>query len=69
MADVSDVAEIFLACSVLNPQALHPFFELRCELDENEFQQYDTRLSARNVNAMRRANSTIARAVVLALAG
>ena len=66
-ADVRDVTEVFLACHVLDPQHKHAFFELRCELTEAEFKQYDKRLQGRNLDAMRPADATAARAMLLGL--
>ena len=58
---------MFLACHVLDPQHKHPFFELTCELDEDEFKQYDKRLKGRNLDAMRPSDATAARAMLLGL--
>jgi len=66
-ADVREVTEIFLACNVLDPRYNHAFHELRCELDEDEFKQYDKRLRGRNLDAMRPAEPAAARATLLGL--
>jgi hypothetical protein len=66
-ADVREVTQVFLACHVLDPQHKHAFFELTCELDEDEFKQYDKRLKGRNLDAMRPTDATAARAMLLGL--
>ena len=66
-ADVREVTELFLACYVLDPRYKHPFFELRCDLDEDEFKQYDKRLQGRTPDAIQPDDATAARAMLLGL--
>jgi hypothetical protein len=66
-ADVPQVAEIFLACSILDPQPQHPFSELQADLDKIDFAHLDERLIAQNLPAMRPPDPAAARAVLLAL--
>jgi hypothetical protein len=62
---VREVAEVFLACHVVEPQFSYAFQELRCEIDEDRFKRYKHRLSRRNLEAITPADATAARAVLL----
>ena len=60
-----ELAKIFLACHVIEPQFKNPFRELRCELDENSYNRYRACLSRRDVEALTPADATAARAFLL----
>ncbi len=60
-----ELAKIFLACHVIEPQFNSPFRELRCELDENSYNRYQACLSRRDVEALMPADATAARAFLL----
>ncbi len=64
---VREVAEVFLACHVVEPQFSYAFQELRCEIDEDLFKRYKHRLSRRNLEAITPADATAARAVLLGI--
>jgi len=66
-ADIREVTEVFLACHALRPDHKHAFYELRCEMTEEEFQSYEKRLRARDLDAIRPADATAARAMLLGL--
>jgi len=66
-ADVVEVTEIYLACHALRPDHKHAFFEVRCEMTEEEFQSYEKRLRARDLDAIRPPDATAARAMLLGL--
>ena len=60
-----ELAKIFLACHVIEPQFQSPFRELRCELDENSYNRYQACLSRRDVEALMPADAAAARAFLL----
>ena len=60
-----ELAKIFLACHVIEPQFNSPFRELRCELDENSYNRYQACLSRRDVEALTPADPAAARAFLL----
>jgi hypothetical protein len=66
-ADVREVTRIFLACHAIDPTHKHAFFELRCDLTEDEFKQYVNRLKGRNLKAIRPTDAAEARALLLGL--
>jgi len=66
-ADVTEVTEVYLACHTLRPDHKHAFFELRCEMTQEEFQSYEKRLAARDLDAIRPPDATAARAMLLGL--
>ena len=57
---VREVAEVFLACHVVEPQFSYAFQELRCEIDEDLFKRYKHRMSRRNLEAITPADATAA---------
>ncbi len=61
----SELAKIFLACHVIEPQFKCAFRELRCELDENSYNRYRACLSRREVDELTPADATAARAFLL----
>jgi hypothetical protein len=64
--DVHEVAVIFLASYVLEPDLLDPFEELQCELDEHEFEQFSGRLVRRRLEEPDPAmDESAARAILL----
>jgi len=66
-ADVVEVTEVYLACHALRPDHKHAFFEVRCEMTEEEFQSYEKRLRARDLDAIRPPDPTAARTMLLGL--
>jgi len=66
-ADDRDVADVFLACDVLDPQHKNPFFELRSEMDDDEWKAYSRRLEGRNLTATRPADASAALALLVGL--
>ena len=66
-ADVTAVAEVFLACHAIEPQFEYPFQELRCEIHADLWKRYKDRLSRRDLAAITPPSATAARAVLLAL--
>ena len=66
-ADYRDVAELLLACHVLNPQHKQAFSEVRCEMDDDEWKAYARRLEGRNYTAITPADAPAARAVLLGI--
>jgi len=66
-ADVREVTEVYLACHALRPDHKHAFFELRCEMTAEEFQSYEKRLAARDLDAFRPPDAPAARTMLLGL--
>jgi len=66
-ADVVEVTEVYLACHALRPDHKHAFFEVRCEMTEEEFESYEKRLRARDLDAIRPKGALAARAMLLGL--
>jgi hypothetical protein len=65
-SDDDEVALIFLASHVIEPQHRYPFQELRCEVHEEQFnKQYKARLERRELEAITPAAATAARTVLL----
>ena len=64
-ADHRDVAEVLLACHVLDPQHKQAFSEVRCEMDDDEWKAYARRLEGRNYTAITPVDAPAARAVLL----
>ncbi len=65
-ASADEVALIFLAAHVIEPQNRYPFQELRCEIHEDQFNKYyKPRLERRELEAITPADATAARAVLL----
>jgi hypothetical protein len=60
-----ELAKIFLACHVIEPQFQGAFRELRCELDENSYNRYRACLSRRDVDELTPADAAAARAFLL----
>ncbi len=60
-----ELARIFLACHVIEPQYKNAFRELRCELDEHSYDRYNLNLRRRDVEALTPADATAARAILL----
>ena len=66
-ADYRDVAELLLACHVLDPQHKQAFSEVRCEMDDDEWKAYARRLEGRNYAAITPADPASARTVLLGI--
>jgi hypothetical protein len=66
-ADDEEVAGVFLACHVIDPQQKDPFAELRSELTSDERRAYQRRLVGRRVEELRPQDQAQARAKLLAL--
>src|ERR1017187_6779535 len=64
---VREVAQVFLACHVIEPQYKYAFQEIRCEIHDDRFKRYKARLSRRNLEAITPADATAARAVLLGI--
>jgi hypothetical protein len=62
-----EVAQVFLACHVIEPQYKYAFQEIRCEIHDDRFKRYKARLSRRNLEAITPADATAARAVLLGI--
>ena len=60
-----EVALIFLAAHVIEPQARYPFQELRCEISEDEFKRFKGRVERRELDGITPADATAGRAVLL----
>jgi hypothetical protein len=62
-----EVLAIYLCCHTIDPQHPHAFFEVQCEVTEEEFDRYEQRLLAKKLEAQRPADAVAARAVLLEL--
>jgi hypothetical protein len=62
-----EVARVFLACHVLEPQFEYAFQELRCEIHEDQFTIHKKRLERWNRTSLTPVNKTAARAVLLGI--
>jgi hypothetical protein len=67
LVDDPDVLAIYLCCHTIDPEHTHAFFEVQCELSDEEFHRFEERLQARNVEALRPADAVAARAALLSL--
>jgi hypothetical protein len=67
LVDDPDVLAIYLCCHTIDPEHTHAFFEVQCELSEEEFHRFEQRLKARNVEAQGPADAVAARAALLGL--
>ena len=62
-----EVAVIFLAAHVIEPQSRYAFQELRCEIPEDQFKQFKARVERREFDAITPPDATAARAVLLGI--
>ena len=60
-----EVAVIFLAAHVIEPQSRYAFQELRCEIPEDQFKQFKARVERREFEEITPPDATAARAVLL----
>ncbi len=60
-----EVAVIFLAAHVIEPQSRYAFQELRCEIPDDQFKQFKARVERREFEAITPPDATAARAVLL----
>jgi hypothetical protein len=63
----TDVLAIYLCCHTIDPQHPRAFFEVQCELSEEEFDRFEKMLRARNLEALRPTDAVAARAALLGL--
>ncbi len=64
---VPEVARVFLACHVLEPQSSYAFQELRCEIHEDQFKAQKRKLERWNKVGITPADPAAARAELLAI--
>jgi hypothetical protein len=65
VAHKSKLAKIFIACHLIEPQYKSAFREMRCELDDPAYRHYNRCLSRRQIEALKPADETEARAYLL----
>ncbi len=66
-ADHPEVTELLLACHVLDPQHLTPFFELSSEIHGDEFTAFLKTIQKRTLESMRPKGAAAARALLLGM--
>ena len=65
VAHKPDLAKIFIACHLIEPQYKSAFREMRCELDDPAYRHYNRCLTRRQVEALKPADESEARAYLL----
>ncbi len=60
-----EVAVIFLAAHLIEPESRYAFQELRCEISDEQFKQFKARVERRELQAITPPDATAARAVLL----
>ena len=65
MSSTRQIARIFLACHVIEPQFSYAFQELRCEIAEERFKRFKARMEKRDLEKFTPKDPAAARAVLL----
>ena len=65
VAHKPDLAKIFIACHLIEPQYKSAFREMRCELDDPAYRHYNRCLTRRQIEALKPADETEAQAFLL----
>ena len=63
----SKLAKIFIACHLIEPQYKAAFREMRCELDDPAYRHYNRCLTRREIELLKPADETEARAYLLSV--
>ncbi len=63
----SKLAKIFIACHLIEPQYKAAFREMRCELDDDAYRHYNRCLTRREIELLKPADETEARAYLLSV--